>query len=249
MRQVLVRSLLFSLVLTVILPVAHSQAHRDTRTPENMPTEAEIKNPPKTWIDKDTGHRVIRLTDEPDSASFYFNVNAYTPDGSEMIYTTPEGISVLNMKTLKTRSVVKGRVHTIVVGHMTPSVFYIKPEDNELYKTNVDTGVTTMLAKVPEHGNIATVNADETLAAGTYDEAYDPNKEFGHNGGHAGAPGEQGTQTSPLLQAANKGEMMERRLAARIPLVLFTIDLTGSGKVTKLLHSTDWINHLLFSPS
>ena len=249
MRQVLVRSLLFSLVLSVILPVAHSQAHRDTRTPENMPTQAEIKNPPKTWIDKDTGHRVIRLTDEPDSASFYFNVNAYTPDGSEMIYTTPEGISVLNMKTLKTRSVVKGRVHTIVVGHMTPSVFYIKPEDNELYKTNVDTGVTTMLAKVPEHGNIATVNADETLAAGTYDEAYDPNKEFGHNGGHAGAPGAQGTQTSPLLQAANKGEMMERRLAARIPLVLFTIDLTGSGKVTKLLHSTDWINHLLFSPS
>ena len=24
--------------------------------------------PPKTWIDPDTGHRVIRLTDEPNSA-------------------------------------------------------------------------------------------------------------------------------------------------------------------------------------
>jgi len=42
---------------------------------------------------------------------------------------------------------------------------------------------------------------------------------------------------------------MQRRLAARIPLVLYTLDLTGNGKITPLLHSTDWVNHLLFSPS
>jgi oligogalacturonide lyase len=246
MRLALPRLLLFSLAVAVMLPNAQAQAHPDTRSPEYMPTDAETKNPPKTWIDKDTGHRVVRLTDEPGSASFYFNVNAYTPDGSEMIYTTPEGISVLNLKTFKTRPVVKGRVHTIVAGHMTPSVFYIKPEDNELYKTNVDTGVTTMLAKVPPHGNIAAVNADETLAAGTYDEVDEPDKQFGHNGGaHAAA---EGTQSSPLLQAKNKGEMMVKRLAARIPLVLYTLNLQN-GKVTPLLHSTDWINHLLFSPA
>ena len=40
---------------------------------------------------------------------------------------------------------------------------------------------------------------------------------------------------------------MERRLAARIPVALFTIDLK-TGKVTALLHSTDWIGHMLFSP-
>ena len=34
--------------------------------------------PPKTWVDKDTGHRVWRLTDEPNSGGFYFNVNGYT---------------------------------------------------------------------------------------------------------------------------------------------------------------------------
>jgi oligogalacturonide lyase len=246
MRKVPACPLLFSLVLTVILPNALAQAHRDTRTSENMPTAAEIRNPPKTWIDKDTGHRVVRLTNEPGSASFYFNVNAYTPDGKEMVYTTPEGISVLNLKTLETRTVVKGKVHTIVVGHKTPSVFYIRPEDNELYKTNVDTGITTMLAKVPLHGNISTVNADETLAAGTYDVVYHEDEEFGHNGG--GNPAAAGSQTSPLLQAANKGEMMVKRLAARIPLVLYTLNLK-TGKITPLLHSTDWINHLLFSPA
>jgi oligogalacturonide lyase len=225
---------------------AHSQGYarpKDTRSPANMPTAAEIKDPPKTWIDKDTGHRVIRLTDEPGSASFYFNVNAYTPDGNEMIYTTPDGISVLDLKTYKTRSVVTGHVHTIVVGHKTPSVFYIKPEDDSLYKTNVDTGETKMLVKVPEHANLATVNADETLAAGTYEEDPHPHEQSGHK------PASDATsQTSPLEQAANKGEMMERRLAARIPLVLFTLNLE-TGKVTTLLHSTDWVNHLLFSPS
>jgi oligogalacturonide lyase len=214
---------------------------KDTRDAAHMPTTAELKDPPKSWIDKDTGHRIIRLTDEPGSASFYFNVNAYTPDGNEMIYTTHEGISVLDLKTYKTRSVVQGRVRAIVVGHKTPSVFYIKPEENALYVTNVDTGATKMVGKVPLHGNIATVNADETLAAGTYDEVVAPDKQY--NPARTG-----GEQVSPLEQPANKGEMMVRRLAARIPLVLYTLNL-NDGKITELQHSTDWVNHLLFSPS
>src|SRR5665213_950025 len=246
MQRPILYSLLLSLLLSAALPSAYAQAHRDTRSPDKLPTAAEIKNPPKSWIDKDTGHRVVRLTNEPGSASFYFNVNAYTPDGKEMIYTTPEGISVLNLQTLQTRSVVTGRVHTIVVGHTTPSVFYLKPGENALYKTNVDTGETTMLAKVPPHGNIATVNADETLAAGTYDEVDRPGEQFGHNGPRS--TGAVQAQTSPLEQAASKGEMMVKRLAARIPLVLYTLNLKD-GKVTTLLHSTDWVNHLLFSPS
>ena len=49
--------------------------------------------PPKTWIDPDTGHRIVRLTDEPGSASLYFNQNGYTADGPKMVYTTPDGIS------------------------------------------------------------------------------------------------------------------------------------------------------------
>ncbi|AEU36641.1 oligogalacturonate lyase family protein [Granulicella mallensis] len=227
--------------------IAFAQAHPDTRAADKMPTAEERANPPKTWIDKDTGHRVIRLTDEPGSASFYFNVNGYTPDGHEMVYTAPDGIHVLDLTTHKTRSVVKGMLHTIIVGHKTPSIFYIKPEENAIYKTNVDTGETKLLAKIPPHGNISTVNADETLAAGTYDEVDRPNEQFGHNDGKSTPT--ISPQTSPLEQAANKGEMMERRLAARIPLVLYTLDLTGNGKITPLLHSTDWVNHLLFSPS
>src|SRR5258705_6436813 len=36
--------------------------------------------PPRTWVDKDTGHRVWRISDESNSGAFYFNVTAYTPD-------------------------------------------------------------------------------------------------------------------------------------------------------------------------
>ncbi len=55
--------------------------------------------PPKTWVDKDTGHRVWRLTDEPNSGGFYFNVNGYTPDHKTMIYTAPDGIHAMDMET------------------------------------------------------------------------------------------------------------------------------------------------------
>ena len=84
----------------------------------------------------------------------------------------------------------------------------------------------------------AVINADETLAAGTYEQK----SEASYPQGKSGAVG------GPPIQPRNKGEMMERRLAARIPLVLFAIDLK-TGKETKLLYSTDWINHLLFSPT
>jgi len=242
LRRVLSGALI---ALSPIIAIAQQQPPepRDTRTAAHMPTAEEIKNPPASWIDKDTGHRIVRLTNEPGSASFYFNVNAYTPDGNEMIYTTREGISVLDLRTFKVRQVVQGHVRAIIVGHKTPSVFYLKPEENALYSTNVDTGVTRMLGKVPPHGNIATVNADETLAAGTYDEVDAPDKQYG-NPPVAGKT----EQAHPLEQPANKGEMMVRRLAARIPLVLYTLNL-NNGKVTPLLHSTDWVNHLLFSPS
>ena len=71
---------------------------------------AQAGEPPTSWIDPDTGHRIVRLTREPGSASLYFNQNGYTADGKEMVYTTPEGISVLELATGKTRSVVKDRV-------------------------------------------------------------------------------------------------------------------------------------------
>ncbi len=225
--SLLSRTFLFACA-AVFGTVAFSQA------PSVQPGQA----PPKSWIDPQTGHRVIRLTDEPDSASFYFNVNSYAPDGREMAYTTPSGISVIDLTTLKSRQVVEGRVRAIEMGHRTPSVFYVRPEDHALYATNVDTKETRRLLTLEPGENVITINADETLAAGA-----------SIVGAHAPAPFEhRAGQPQPLIQARNKGEMMQKRLAAHLPMELYTIDLrTGKKKV--LLNSTEWLNHLQFSPT
>jgi oligogalacturonide lyase len=52
-----------------------------------------------------------------------------------------------------------------------------------------------------------------------------------------------------LGEPANKGQLMARRLAAKLPMTMFTINLQ-TGQINKLLeHSTDWLNHLQFSPA
>ena len=202
-------------------------------------TPLAAQAPPKSWIDPDTGHRVIRLTDEPGSASLYFNQNGYTADGQEMVYTTPGGISALNLKTLAAHPVVAGRgIRIIVTGRKTQNVYYTRA--GSVYATDVDKLMTREIAKLPPHGSIATVNADETLLAGTYEETQ-PTPAQAYN------PGPQ-DQPQRLNQPESKGAMMERRLAAHIPMALFTIDArTGE---TKVIHrATDWLNHLEFSPT
>lgn len=223
---------------------------------------------PTSWVDKDTGHRVIRLSDEPGSSGFYFNVNAYTPDGKQMVYTAPDGIHALDMASLKTRLVVantpppadaapgtpaalRGGMRTIVVGRKTNSVFFSKTDPdthlNTIYKADVYTGEVTKLVTLPPRASVATINADETLGVGTYDEnETDAAKEYGNNRPQPAAAG-KAAQAGNLVQPEGKGEMMERRLASRIPVVLYTVNL-NTGKVTVLLHSTDWIGHMLFSP-
>src|SRR4029079_17679169 len=77
---------------------------------------AQTAELPREWIDPDTGHRVVRLSDEPGSASLYFHQNAYTADGQKLIITTPTGLSTINLKTRAIEKVVDGRVNVIITG-------------------------------------------------------------------------------------------------------------------------------------
>src|SRR5712692_2203403 len=107
--------------------------------------------PPRTWIDPDTGHRIVRLTNEPGSASLYFNQNGYTADGKSMVYTTPDGISVLDLQSHSSKSVVKGRVRIIVAGRKTQNVYYLKGDT--VWSADVDKGATREIAKLPPRGS------------------------------------------------------------------------------------------------
>ena len=243
--------------------------------------------PPRSWVDKDTGHRVWRLSDEANSGGFYFNINAYTPDNKQMIYTAPDGIHVMDMATRATKLLVPsppaatdaasprapGVVHAMVVGHKTNSVFYTATDAagiTSLYKADTNTGAIHKLVDVPKLPNtssmsLVSVNADETLVAGTYIEGGPTGKEYGAAAAPAvpapAQPAGAGDNRvgsavqGPHYQPTNKGQMMAVRLAARLPLVLFTLRIEPgpngekAGDLKPLLHSTDWINHLLFSPS
>lgn len=294
----------FSLSALLTVSVSAQGFQRDTKPSET----GEV--PPKTWVDKDTGHRVWRVSDEPNSGAFYFNVNAYTPDGKQMVYNSPSGIMVLDLATMKSsllepntpppaaatgdaagggRRGFGGGARAIVVGHKTNSIFFTRMDPatrvNAVYKADTNTGAITKLIDLPPRVSISSINADETLGAGTYNEADcpggDPNAPnaflpaqqggFGRGGFGGGTVGAQaqggpdatrqnGNAANVRLGGANvqsddKGQMMERRLAAHIPVVLFTIRLEPgpngekAGYIKPLLHSTDWVNHLLFSPT
>ncbi|MGI8990635.1 MAG: oligogalacturonate lyase family protein [Bryobacteraceae bacterium] len=191
--------------------------------------------PPKSWIDPDTGHRVIRLTTEPGSASLYFNQNGYTAGGRKMVFTTPHGISVLDLKALAVKPVVEGKVRIVVTGRKTLQVYYL--QDGAVWAADVDTGVKKQIARLPPRGSISTVNADETLLAGTFIEGDGP--DYG---------GARQQQPQILDQPVSKGQMMEQRLAAHLPMALFTVD-TKTAEVKVIHRSTDWLNHLEFSPT
>ncbi|PYQ05889.1 MAG: oligogalacturonate lyase [Acidobacteria bacterium] len=199
---------------------------------------ADDQTAPREWIEP-TGHRVIRLSDEPGSASLYFHQNAYTANGDRLVIATPGGLSAVDLQTRRIEPVVTGRIGQVVVGPRTRQVFYMK--DGTVYATHLDTRATRAIVTRPElrSGSGLTVNADETLLAGSYVE-----------GGGAGRPASEAPSTSnPLAQPPPQESRLEARWAQRLPMALYTIDVK-TGEVKTIHHGNgDWLNHVQFSPT
>ncbi len=200
---------------------------------------------PREWIDPDTGHRVVRLSDEPGSQSLYFHQYAYSSDGKSLFITTPTGVAAVDLKTRAIEKVVDGRVSLIATGRKTGRAYYVK--EGTVYAADPGTKASRAIAKVPAHGSVVTVNADETLLAGTITEGTvpdeppapaSPSTSLGMN-----SRGQLGRDNYP-----GKGSMMERRLASRLPMQLFVVN-TATGEMKTILRSTDWLNHVQFSPT
>ena len=203
-----------------------------------------------------------------------------------MIYSAPDGIHGLDLATMQTRLIVpnpprpepdpadpmarfRGGVRAIVAGNKTNSIFYTQTDPTtklaSIYKADVYTNAITKLATLPPGASVSTINADETLAAGSMNDGPSIAPDYGSPAAQAATGKPAAAQAGNLVQPDNKGEMMERRLASRQPVLLFTISLTGARPalhrtstsrtrrptpqgINVLLHSTDWIGHLLFSP-
>jgi oligogalacturonide lyase len=140
----------------------------------SAPAPAAPAEPPTEWIDAATGHRLVRLSKEPGSASLYFHQNAYTPQGDKLIISTPGGLSTVNLKTREIELVAPGVRYGmgssagIEVGRKTRTVYYQRNVDGQtvIYATDVDSKATREVAKLGFTGEFGGVNADETLIIG-----------------------------------------------------------------------------------
>jgi oligogalacturonide lyase len=231
--------LLTQLCRIIILAAAFSETLLPAQT--NTPTE---------WIDPDTGHRVVQLSREPNSESLYFNLNPFTPDGKKMVVTSPSGVSLIDLQTHDVEKIVDGRLHIIMVGHKTGRIYYtaLKVENGATNRwvcsIDPNTKVVREILKLSRGQNIDTVNADETLLAGTITYRND----WATNAFFDGGPNRLNNPASANERRGTKGIMMEERLAKHYPMELFFYNI-ATGKTKTCNRCTDWLNHLQFSPT
>ena len=230
--------------------------------PHALPA-APDSGPPREWVDAATGHRVVRLSDEAGTASVYFHQHAFSPDGRRVLVTTPHGLGLVDLDTRAFHPLVEGQVNVIQTGRVTGDVYFTRAEGERtaVFAISPDTRGERRIGVLPPRAGIAAVNADETLLAGTLTEGSPP----------ADAPPDSSTSVKktvanpqgewmrddpdlrardgrPFTFAEQKEIRLARRLAARLPMQLFTLD-AKTGEMRVVHRATDWLNHVQFSPT
>jgi oligogalacturonide lyase len=193
---------------------------------------APTSSPPDEWIDKDTGHKVIRLSRrEGQNRSCYFHQNVFTAAGDKMVFigSTPNGprAFTVELKTLKIRQITSqpGGEFEIVAPRRR-ELFYLSGDT--VMATHLDTLETRKIAGLPslyKTGRGFALNSDETTLAGCYAEG---EAEF-----HAKYPWK---------------ESIQRIYAARLSNALCTVDIAG-GRVREFYKTNEWLGHVQFSPN
>lgn len=204
---------------------------------EKLQTGGE-KPMPKEWIDKETGHKVIRLVNrEGDNGSFYFNNYPYVKqrgnEGDKMVFygSTDKGnqLFTVNLKTLAIEQLTnRGKVAGEMVCPKTREAFY--QSGDSVFAVNTDTKKTRFIyAFDPSFkGRVGTVNADGTYLACVK------------------ATGEQ--EREIYTKFPEKRDYFQKIYEAHIQHTLYVINV--KTKELKQLHQeNEWTNHLLFSPT
>ncbi len=194
--------------------------------PGAIPGQPRAAEPPREFVDPTTGHKVIRLSTAPDSNSFYFHQNSFTADGDKMVYGLKRGLAVVNWKTRETLPLIERNAYHPVVGRKSREVFYT--DGDTVMATHVDTRITRTIAKLPlgwSAGGGMTINADETLLAGSYTG-----------------------KLASLTKSLPRAEWFVKVYEAHLPSLLYTVNIK-SGEVKTFHRSDNWFNHVQFSPT
>jgi oligogalacturonide lyase len=212
--------------------------------------ETGAQKMPAAWIDKDTHHRVVRLTNNGRAnLSFYFHNNPFA--GNRMLFyssvatqteneqvakqetynsnTKDKQLYVVDLTTLKSGAVTQqpSAMNGEIVGKKGRNVFY--QVKDSVFVTNIDSKKTKLVYVFPEDfkAGITTLNADETLLAGAWSE--DKEKEI-------------------LKNNPNKSDYFNLIYEAKLPRTLFVIDIRKK-ELKKIFTDSAWLNHVQFSPT
>jgi oligogalacturonide lyase len=209
---------------------------------------------PKDWIDADTGHRVVRLTDDAGGSTLYFHDNAFSPRGDSLMFNTPDGIAIVDVAKIGTDGtkpeIVAPRARGGYFARRTREIYYNSSVGGTVTAVDIDTRRTR---DVPHARSL--INADETLSVVKNGNAVDP------DGTH---PRPATRPVVPQLQRMFPGKRMddlkpdqqysvtkEDRLAGRalnpaLQSFVFTNLETGESREVGLQYGD--LNHLQFNP-
>ena len=227
--------------------------------------------PPVEWIDPDTSHRVIRLSEEPGTASLYFHQNGYTPDGEHVIVTTADdGIAMIHLQSRKMRKLVAGPVRVLMAGPKSGNIYYTRRGDGDgplrVFTVSSTTEESREIATLPDGATLASVNADETLLLGTIvppTSGLAQGWQSGQNGGtsQSAQGGDRrflqanyqaiGPDGKPMTYADAKElrlHQMLQTIRSGPPREIYVLDIR-TGAVRIVHRERQWLNHLQFSPT
>lgn len=202
---------------------------------------------PNEWVDKDTKHKVIRLSriEGNSSLSFYFHNNPFY--GNKMVFYSSvkndvSGIQkqeisstnsrnkqlyIIDLATLKTEqlSFHPTPMNGEILDHKNGIVYYQVMDS--VFSVDIKTKKEALVYVFPPEfkAGITTVNADGTLLAGA--RADDKEKEIFKNN-------------------PDKRDYFNLIYEAKLPRTLFTIDIK-TKKLDRIFSDSAWLNHVQFS--
>jgi oligogalacturonide lyase len=136
---------------------------------------ADAPTPPSEWIDPATGHVIVRLSQEPGTASMYFHQNGYTPDGKKLLIFTPKGMATVDLQTHQIDLLVPGYralsmslSNGIEVSRKEPVVYYNENLNgkNVAIALNMETHEWKQAAVLPTGAVLGGISSDDKTIMG-----------------------------------------------------------------------------------
>src|SRR3954464_16049021 len=122
----------------------------------------------RDWVDPDTGHRIVRLSDAAGGSTLYFHANAFTSEGDKMMFNPPNGIAVVDVAAIgrpdATAAIVAPHARGGYFARRTREIYYNAPAGDSAAVSGVNAvNVDTRQTRTVAHAR-GLINADETLS-------------------------------------------------------------------------------------